>query len=189
MPAIGDLSGLGRAFCGCLSIRRRTVPADDFNARMVVEPFFHSIRIAVGQEIDDIAPLQVDDDRAVATSFAPRPVVDANDPERWHRRIVALLDAPEERIGAGRHGEPMGKARASLAAQGKADRMMSLAKPEGCTSARFGEPGEVLSEDPSRALRFEAPETSDLNLQSDGQAEARQVSEPTGIPAVNSTGV
>ena len=156
VPAICDLPSFGCCFCGCLSISRRAVPADDLNTRMVTEPFFHGLCIAVRQEVDDIAPLQVYDDGAVASSFAPRPVVDANEPRRWCRTTAVLLDAPQKRICTGRHGQPKTESRAGLATQGIADRSVSLAEPGGCTSARLSEPWQAFGEDTAWALTLEA---------------------------------
>src|SRR5277367_1540865 len=117
MPTIGDLSGFGRAFCGRLSIGRRPVPTDDFNSRMVNEPILHSIRIAIRQEIDDIASLQIYDDGAVTSSFAPRPVVDADTSRRRKRLRIPLLNASKQRIRAGGDGQPHGEARTGFAAE------------------------------------------------------------------------
>ena len=103
MPAIGNLLGFRRTFRHRLGVGRRTVPADEFNARMFLEPLRDGIGITIGQEIDDVAPLQVHDDGAVALPFAPRPVVDADVSRMRHRAVFELLDATEQRIRAGCH--------------------------------------------------------------------------------------
>jgi hypothetical protein len=79
VPSIGDLLGLGRGFSGGLGVGRRTVAADQLDTGMSFEPRPDGRGVAVGQEIDDIVRLEVDDDRAVALSFAPGPVVDADE--------------------------------------------------------------------------------------------------------------
>ena len=107
---------------------------------MILEPFFHGLRVAIGQEIDDIAPLQIDDDGAVAMSFAPRPIVDADESGRRFRLIFELLDAPQQRVRAGCDGQAYGEPRAWLAAEGATNRLVSRPKEGGCTSIRRGKP-------------------------------------------------
>ena len=79
VPSIGDLSGIGCTFGGGLGVGRRTVAADQFDSGMSLEPRLDGGGVAVRQEIDDIIRLKVDDDGAVALSFAPGPVVDADE--------------------------------------------------------------------------------------------------------------
>jgi hypothetical protein len=59
VPTIGDLAGLGDSFSGCLSIRRRTVPADDFNIRLVAEPRLYGVYLAIGQKVDGLASVEI----------------------------------------------------------------------------------------------------------------------------------
>src|SRR5512135_1041386 len=81
MPTIGDLLGLGRRLGGGLRVGRRTVAADQLDAGVGLEPGPDGRSVTIGQEIDDVARLEVDDDGAVALPFAPGPVVDAD--ESW----------------------------------------------------------------------------------------------------------
>ena len=51
-----------RAFC----IRQRAIAADVFKFGMCFEPGSQGLRLAVGQQIDDLMAFEVDQDRAVA---------------------------------------------------------------------------------------------------------------------------
>ena len=99
VPSIGDLLGLGRCFGGGLGVGRRAVAADQLDAGMGLEPRLDGRGVAVGQEVDDLAGLEVDDDGAVALSLAPGPVVDADEPRAPEGRSPRLLDATEQVSG------------------------------------------------------------------------------------------
>src|SRR5512135_2972644 len=189
MPAIGDLLGIGRRFGSGLGIVRPAVPADQFDAGMSREPGLDRFRVTVGQQINDPATLQVHDDGPVASPLAPGPVVDTDEPRGRSRLVLELLDAPEQRIRAGRHGQADGQARAGLATQGTADRAVGLAEPRGGSCVRGGEPRETLGEDATRAVGLRAGETADGQVQPHGPAEAGQVGQPPGVSAVDAPGV
>ena len=80
VPAVGDLHGLGGTLRRRLGVGRRTVPADDLDPGMLLEPRRDSVPLAVGEQVDDVTALQVHDDGAVTLSLAPRPVIDPHDP-------------------------------------------------------------------------------------------------------------
>src|SRR5512135_3207323 len=99
-----------------------TWPSHTFVTRGVLrwtrfEPLLDGLRVAVRQQIDDTAALQVHDNGAVSLPLAPRPVVDADEPWRRQWAVSELLDAAEPRVGAGRHGQAPGETGAGFAAQ------------------------------------------------------------------------
>ncbi len=108
---------------------------------MSFKPFLDSLATAVGEEVDDIASFQVHDDGAVALPIEPGPVVDPHEPRRRDRVILELPDAPEEFIGAGRHGEPRSEAGDGLAAQGATNPLVGLPEQGGSASARVANTG------------------------------------------------
>ena len=156
---------------------------------MSVEPRLHRLGIAVGQEINHLAPLQVHDDGAVALSFAPSPVVDPHETRRWPGIALEFLDSSEQRIGAGCHEHLNGESSPGLAAQSMANRFMGLAKAVSGASVGMSEPQELLGEDASGTLRMRAKEATDRNRESYRPSKAGQVSEATVIAAVNALGV
>ena len=76
VPAVRDLHGPGGSLRRRLGVGRRTIPADDFDAGMGLEPRGHGVRVAVGEEVDNVTAFQVHDDRAVPLPLAPGPVID-----------------------------------------------------------------------------------------------------------------
>jgi len=164
MPVINDLSGFGRGFCGCLSVRRRTVPADDFDTRMIVEPLLYGFGIAVRQEINDIAPLQIHDNRSVPLPSDPGPVIDPNKTGRRRRFLVEPPDASEQRVWAGGHGEDTGEAGVGFTAESQPNRTADSAEAVSRMGIRLHKPREALGKDAARALGLWAKERSDRDF-------------------------
>jgi hypothetical protein len=156
MPTIGDLLGVRGRFGGGLDVVGPAVPADQFDTRMLFEPLLHRLGVAVGQEIHDVAPLQIHHDGAVTPPFAPGPIVDPDDAERGRGIVLDPLDAPQERVRTGRHGQTGGEAGTGLATEGIADRLVGLAEPGCGASVRLGEAREALGEEASGTLRLRA---------------------------------
>jgi hypothetical protein len=78
MKAVSDLPRLRRPPEGSLSIEAAAIPADDLDFRMLAQPTGGRLRRAVRQHVDNLAPLQIDYDRAIAGPLSPTPIVDAD---------------------------------------------------------------------------------------------------------------
>ena len=78
MPPVGHLNRSGRPDCNATGIFGRTVTGDDLDLGSLLQPAGQCCRAAVGQQVDDTMPLQIDDNRAVAAPFALRPIVNAD---------------------------------------------------------------------------------------------------------------
>ena len=179
----------GGAFRRRLGVGRRTVPADHLDPGMGLEPRRHGVRVAVGEQVDDVTAFQVHDDGAVTLPLAPRPVIDPHDPRGPCRLVLEPLDPPQQCIGAGGHRHACGEAGAGLTAQGRADVRLGLPEPVGGPCPRCGEPREALGEDASWAVGLWAHEAADGDLKPHAPAETGQVVEPAGVPAVHAAGV
>ena len=81
VSSISHLNRVRRGFRRRLGIQTGSIPADDLGSRMGPQPLRGTLRAAVRQQIDDLATFQVTENRAVATSLAPRLVVDAQYPK------------------------------------------------------------------------------------------------------------
>ena len=81
VPSISHLNRVRRGFRRRLGIQTGSIPTDDLGSRMSPQPLRGTLRAAVRQQIDDLATFQVKENRAVATSLAPRLVVDAQYPK------------------------------------------------------------------------------------------------------------
>ena len=77
MEAVSDPPRLRRALSRALRIQTAAIAADDFDLRMLAKPFGCSGGCAIRQHIDNLAPLQVNDNGPVSATLSPAPVVDA----------------------------------------------------------------------------------------------------------------
>src|SRR5512135_2271227 len=152
---------------------------------MGLEPHRDGVRLAVGEEVDDVTAFQVHDDGAVTLSLAPRPVIDPHDPRRPCRLVLEPLDPPPQCIGAGGDRRACGEAGAGFTAQRGADVRLGLPEPVSGPCPRCGEPREALGEDASWAVGSWAREAAHGDLEPHTSAETGQVVEPASVTAVH----
>jgi len=106
MPPVGHLDRLGRADRDAAGVLRRAVAGDHLDPRPPSQPGSQCHCGAVGQQVDHAAPLQIDDDRAVAAPAALRPVINPDNTRVGLRRQRQLAEQAQHGVGAGRHGQP-----------------------------------------------------------------------------------
>ena len=117
VPPIGDLQRLRRAFGDCLAIAAAAIPAHDFDAGTLGKPGGDRASLPVRQEIDDLARLEITQDRPVTLALAPSEVVDADNLHAGRRWRRAPAQDAQQRVGADRHAQPIGKPFARAAAK------------------------------------------------------------------------
>lgn len=79
VPAIRDLRGLWAAFGGCLNVSGAAVTRDDRDGGLLGQPLLQRCRLTIRQEVDDAVPLQVADNRAIAVTAPPCPIINTDD--------------------------------------------------------------------------------------------------------------
>lgn len=79
MPTVGNLGRIRKRFGDCLPVSAVSVTSDDFDLRMLTQPGSDRRRLAIRQQVDDGTPLEIADQRSIALSLAPGPVVDPDD--------------------------------------------------------------------------------------------------------------
>ena len=80
MEPVSDLPRLRRTLSCALRIKTAAIAADEFDLRVLTKPFGCSRGCAILQHIDNLAPLQVDNNGPVSPALSPAPVVDACHP-------------------------------------------------------------------------------------------------------------
>ena len=80
METVSNLPRLRRALSRPLRIKAAAIAADDFDLRVLAKPFGSPCGRTILQHIDNLAPLQVNDNGPVCAAFAPAPVVNACHP-------------------------------------------------------------------------------------------------------------
>jgi hypothetical protein len=103
-------------------------------------------------------------------------------------RCPAFLDQPQQRIRTARHGQPLGQAHTSLAAQGQPEVALKLAQPLGSLCEGLGGIGQRLGKGLPGAGRIETAETARLYAQRDRLPLPRQIMKHAPIPAMDVLG-
>jgi hypothetical protein len=106
---------------------------------MLRQPRDERLELAIGEEIDDTVPLEVDQNAAVALAATAGEDVDAED-----ARIAMLSQRgspnnAKQRVGTPRHCQAMQHASACFATQGKSDQLACFMEPSGATGIGSGD--------------------------------------------------
>jgi hypothetical protein len=72
---------------GGLCVETATIPADNLDFGMAAQSIRACVQIAILKDVDNGAPVKIDDHGAVILRLSPAPVIDANDP--WRRGIFS----------------------------------------------------------------------------------------------------
>ena len=86
---ISNLNSVRQAIGGGLFVTRATISRDDGNRRMFGQPRGHCRGLAIGQDVDDSPPLQIANDRTLAMTPLPGPVVVSDHP-RFRGRLGGM---------------------------------------------------------------------------------------------------
>lgn len=121
VPAIGDLDHLRRRAGNRLAIAAAAVPRHNLDFGVVRHPGLDGGGLAVGKNVDDLAPLQVADDASVAMPALPRPVVDADHTRCQPRLRRPRADGPQQRVPAHQHQQAPGQPLARTTAERQAE--------------------------------------------------------------------
>ena len=96
MKPIHDLHGLRSAAPDAVGVEGTAIPTDDRHRGMLGQPGRQTVRRALGQEVEHLMVLQIDEDGAIALPPPPRPLIDANDLRRRGGRRRGRLHQPQE---------------------------------------------------------------------------------------------
>ena len=181
MPAIGDLSGFQSGLRDGAAIAAVAVPGDHLDLRMGTQPSFNRGRLAIQQQIDHPASFQIADQRAVALTLAPGPVVDAYDPCFSRTSAIAMSQASQERIFTHRQQEPPPEGLRCTSAQCQrkvADQSLQAGRSPPIGAGQTGI--QPFGKDRAAALARAATKSPDLDHEAHVKAMRRQISEAAG---------
>ena len=82
MPAIGDLDSIGRAACHPVNGGISAVTAHHFDGRMLLQPGGHCVGGTFRQDINRLAPLEINNQGPIVATLPLGPIVNA-DTARW----------------------------------------------------------------------------------------------------------
>lgn len=102
--------------CGGTAVATVAITGNNLDPGTCAAPRFHSGGLPVGQQIDDLPPFEIADQRAILQSLTPRPVVDTHHAggaaiapsvfARTLRRNVSLLTGSKSRRASACAGRP-----------------------------------------------------------------------------------
>ena len=130
-PAVRHLDRRRRPLMDPVGIGAGTVTRDDLDPGMLTKPRRQRLGLTVRQQVHDLVAFEVDEDSAVAMTSPPRPIIDTKHFRRWWRCLGdhGLGGHAQQRIGAGRNGEPLCQSSGGLTAERKSDVTLQIAEP------------------------------------------------------------
>ena len=152
---------------------------------MALQPVGDRHSRTVRQQVDWASAFEIDEQRAIGSSLADGPIVDAHGARRIHSRQRQAVHEAQDRIRAGLHTQMAGQARAGLATDRKPDPGLGLGKATGPSRSRRHQPREWLSEGPAAAGAMMAVKASNAQAQRHGLTDAREIGRMAFIAAVN----
>jgi hypothetical protein len=130
---------------------RSTVTADDLDPRAFGQPGRDRARLAIRQQVNWSAGLDVDQDGPIDTSLAHRALVDADHPLGPWLRLRERVDQSQDRVSAGPRPEDVGQPDASAAGHREADLGQRRPHSFGPLAVSAGQARDLLDERPPLA--------------------------------------
>src|ERR1700677_1945140 len=186
MESVSDLPRLRRALSCALRIKTAAIAADEFDLGVFTEPFGCSGGCAILQHIDNLAPLQVDNNGPVSPALSPTPVVDTCHPYSRLRTETGdlALQVPQDGVVADRHAETLHQPLSRPPARAVADKMNKFSDSLRPTSVRTNNLKQLIRKCPTLTLAVQTSPTARLHLHHHGGALRRQVLKVSEISAV-----
>lgn len=130
-------------------------------------------------------PLEIAEDRAVAGSLLPRPVVDTEHLRCLDRCRRRGTHEPQQGVSAGWHPDRRRQPLACLAAEGEADRRECGTQAMAASGTGGDQRGETFAKRLARAIGGRAEEAAGMDEQGNGTACTREIGDATLVAAVD----
>src|SRR5271157_1517721 len=186
MEAVSDLPRLRRALSRALRIQTAAVTADDFDLRMPAKPFGCPGGCAIRQHIDNLAPLQVNDNGPVSATLSPAPIVDAC---HSYSRLGAetgdlTFQMPQNGVVADRHAKTLHQPFSRPTACAMAEKMNKFSDSLSPAGVRTNNFWQLIRKCPTLTFAVRTSPTAHPHLHDDDGALHGQVLKMPEIPAV-----
>jgi hypothetical protein len=153
MESISDLPSLSCAGSRALRVKTAAIATDDFHLRVLTEPLGCPGGRTVLQQIDNLAPLQIDDDGPICVALSPTPVVDACHPYRRRPPAGDLpLQMPKNGVIADRHAKASHQPLSGPATRPMTKKMKKLGGSIGSATVRNNNPRQPIRKCPTLAF-------------------------------------
>ena len=195
------MDSVGRTAATAIGVACTPITGDHFSTGVGLQPGCEAVRLTVRQQVNDGTAFQVNDgtafqvndgtafqvneDRSVTLPSFPCPIIHPKHARRRSgRRRRATTDEAEQGGAAHGRADPLGQARAGLAAQRQANVVLEAAQTGCPLGIRPGNTGQALGEDALRAPGPAAAQPAHLHLDLHAAALPRQICQPAGVAAV-----
>ncbi len=155
---------------------------------MSLQPVREGLRRAVRQDVDRIALVEVNQQRAVGLSFAQREIVDAKVLRRRHERLWRPSHTAQQRVATRRLSQACGETCASSAAKGQSEGLVVINKATRATGPRGNNGREALRKDAPWARVGRAKPLPGGQLEAHGEIGPGEISDRAGVPAMDAGG-
>ena len=186
VPAIGHLDSLGCATRGTFGVATSSIAAHNFY--LIFACVNHSANASAlwsGKRSTTCVPLEIDQDGAVRSAFAARPLVDAEYARRGPRGKFGAADQADEGRGTGRHAYAVKEPAAGRTAEGKGDGSEEVGLPSRPSRVGQHDGWKTLGEDALRTAGRSAGKLAHPQLQVHGQTAPRQVGQGASIASAD----
>jgi hypothetical protein len=168
MPAVGDLDRAWSALADPAGIGAGAITGDDFDAGTIPQPGGDGRGLAVGQQIDHLVRLEIDEDGPVSTAALPGPVIDAQDARRRHRlRVRPGGCQTQQCVGTCRNRDPCSQPCTRFAAECEAKMMLEFSQSSGSAPGTTRDARQALRKSPADATAIAAVKAARRDLDRD----------------------
>jgi hypothetical protein len=185
MESVSDLPRLRCAGARALRVKTAAIAADDFYLWVLTKPFGYPGGRTVLQQIDNLAPLQIDDDGPICAALSPTPVVDTCHPYRRRPPAGDLpLQMPKNGVVADRHAKAFHQPLARPATRPMTKKMKKLGGSVGSATVRTNNPRQPIRKCQTWAFPVQTSPAARLYSHRHGGALCRKVLKMSDISAV-----
>lgn len=186
MPAISDLNRSRQGTCDSSTVSAVPVACDDLYFGPRPKPRFHRSWLAVGQQVDQLSTFKIADQRAVALSLAPGPVINADHAGRPGRFFGRRANAAQESVLAHRQQKASGECLGRASTEGEAEMAHQPLKPRRTPCIWSGHMGrKSFGENPGRAVHGTAAKSANQQHKFHLTTMGRKIGWSTPISAMN----
>jgi len=185
---IGDLGGLGRSLARTVGLGFGPVARDDLHPRVRPQPLGQGLCLAVGQQGDRLAALEIDQPRAIRLAFAQGEIVDTQDGGGSARRDRQPAEQAQQRVPAHGDVELLAQPHASSPAQRPGQRRQACRQPCRPPGPGGGHIRQALRADLTGARRVVTEKLPYAELPRDTPSPSGQIRQRTLVAAVDTLG-
>jgi hypothetical protein len=184
VPSVGAVLGARSAVAGAVGEERRAVAADDLDTGVLAQPGGQRLGLAVGQQVDGLTGLAVEQNGAVPSALPRGELVHPQHPRHrpgWHRQRHhhAQHRHPADR-DAQQHRQPDHGTSRQHDAQSANDPLQDGSSP----TVTVGQPADLLREGHPRAPGVVTEQQPDRQLNQHRSHSDRRVRDPALVAAV-----